>query len=173
MSRDLVSQNISQNTRKISPATITMWPSNTIPTGWLLCDGTGYATTAYPALYGVIGTTYGSTGGFQVPDMRTKVPYATGNAGTTGGVSTVTLSAAESGIFSHSHTYYDFSVTTSTTACYGDGTGPTTYVNRNTWVSETSSSVYVSGTQYTSGRAATTAHTNLQPYLLLNFIIKT
>lgn len=173
MSRDLVSQNVSQNLRKIVEGTITMWPSNTIPKGWLLCDGTGYATTAYPALYRTIGTVYGSTGGFQVPDMRTRVPYAIGNAGETGGVSTVTLSAAESGIFSHSHTYYDFSISTSVAACYGDAGSPNTYVNRNTWVGETSSSVYVSGTQYTSGRAATAAHTNLQPYLLLNFIIKT
>ena len=173
MSRDLVSQNISQNTRKIPPGTIAMWPSNTIPRGWLLCDGSIYDQAAYPALFAVIAENYTSGDYPQLPDLRTRVPYATGSIAATGGVSTVTLSAAESGIFSHSHTYYDFSISTSVNACYGEAGSPVTYVNRNTWVGETSSSVYVSGTEYTSGRAATTAHTNLQPYLLLNFIIKT
>lgn len=41
------------------------------PAGWLLCDGTGYSTAKYPALYGAIGYGYGgSAGTFNVPDMR-------------------------------------------------------------------------------------------------------
>jgi microcystin-dependent protein len=175
MSRDLVSQNVSQNLRKIVEGTITMWPSNTIPKGWLLCDGTGYATTAYPALYATIGTVYGSTGGFQVPVMRTRVPYATGSAGATGGVSTVTLSAAESGVFRHSHAYNDFSISYGFNGTFAESGGVVCFQTRNTWVNEPiqTDRLYVSGTGYPSGKAAAAAHTNLQPYLLLNFIIKT
>lgn len=37
---------------------------------WLICDGTGYNTTDYPGLFGVIGYTYGGSGTtFKVPDM--------------------------------------------------------------------------------------------------------
>lgn len=42
-----------------------------VPTGWLPCDGQGYVTTGtYANLFAVIGVTYGSSGGFQVPDLR-------------------------------------------------------------------------------------------------------
>jgi microcystin-dependent protein len=41
------------------------------PTGYLLCDGTSYATSAYPALFAAIGYAYGGLGGnFNVPDTR-------------------------------------------------------------------------------------------------------
>lgn len=37
---------------------IVIHSSNTIPTGWLLCDGQMVSTTTYASLYAVIGTTY-------------------------------------------------------------------------------------------------------------------
>jgi len=45
----------------------------TLPPGWLLCNGAEYAGTAYPDLFAVIGTLYGTpgqTGNFRVPDLR-------------------------------------------------------------------------------------------------------
>lgn len=43
----------------------------TAPTGWLLCNGATLSTTTYPALFAVIGHTYGGSGNsFAVPDMR-------------------------------------------------------------------------------------------------------
>ena len=53
----------------------------TAPTGWLLCDGTAYSQTAYPALYAVLGSTYATMGGqtapaagtFRVPKMNGRV----------------------------------------------------------------------------------------------------
>ena len=64
---------------------IIMYGGATAPTGWVLCDGTSYDKTnaTYTALFNVIGTTFGATGGgnnFNVPDMRGI--YAKG-AGTT------------------------------------------------------------------------------------------
>lgn len=170
MSRDLVSQNISQNTRKIPPGTIAMWPSNTIPKGWLLCDGDTINQDLYPALFSVIGYTYTSGDYPSLPDLRTLVPYATGSAGTTGGVSTVTLSAAESGLRSHTHTYTDFYADSTFAACSGAAVGS---VKSGATAGETSTGVYIVDTSYGSGYPAQAAHTNLQPYLLINFIIKT
>jgi hypothetical protein len=38
---------------------INLWSTTTPPTGWLLCDGTGYSKFDYPALFEVIGNTWG------------------------------------------------------------------------------------------------------------------
>lgn len=53
---------------------------STIPTGYLLCDGTtGLSTTTYAALFAVIGYTYGGSGStFNLPDLRGRVLVARG-----------------------------------------------------------------------------------------------
>lgn len=54
--------------------------SDTIPAGWLLCDGSAVSRETYAALFSAIGTTYGSGDGtstFNLPDMRNRI--AVGN----------------------------------------------------------------------------------------------
>jgi len=48
--------------------------------GWILCDGSYVSPTDFPALYSILGTTYGALGGgdFRLPDMRNKKPMGTG-----------------------------------------------------------------------------------------------
>jgi microcystin-dependent protein len=47
--------------------------NHALPQGWLLCDGSLYATTDYPLLESVIGTSYGGRDNlFAVPDYRAK-----------------------------------------------------------------------------------------------------
>lgn len=45
----------------------------TVPTGWALCDGRELAVDQHPALFALLGTTYGGDGRhtFALPDMRT------------------------------------------------------------------------------------------------------
>ena len=53
--------------------TIQAYGSNTIPSGWLLCNGRAVSRTLYAELFSVIGTTFGSGDGtdtFNVPDLR-------------------------------------------------------------------------------------------------------
>jgi len=53
------------------PGIITAYGSNVgVPTGWLLCNGSSYSTSAYSSLYSVIGNSYGSVGAgfFNVPN---------------------------------------------------------------------------------------------------------
>jgi microcystin-dependent protein len=169
MSRNQVSQRVSQNTRKIPPGTIAMWPSNTIPNGWLLCDGSIYDQLTYPALFAVIAENYTSGDYPQLPDLRTRIPYATGSIATTGGQSTVTLTAAQSALISHTHTFTDFYPDSDYNACSGSARSS---LKEGAIANETSTGVYVGTTSYPSGYPAQAAHTNLQPYLLLNFIIK-
>lgn len=57
--------------------TIVMWPSDTLPDGWLLCDGTAYLREDYPELE-VLFPSGGSWGGsaseFVVPDFSGRSP---------------------------------------------------------------------------------------------------
>ena len=88
---------------------ITMFGGSTAPEGWLLCDGSAVSRTTYSALFSIIGTTYGTGDGsstFNLPDLGGK--FALGKSSThalatTGGVETVTLTAAQSGVPAHSH----------------------------------------------------------------------
>lgn len=52
---------------------IIYWPSQLIPTGYLLCDGREVAINDYPELYATIGNVGGddaASGNFRLPDMR-------------------------------------------------------------------------------------------------------
>lgn len=55
---------------------ISAWGGAVAPTCWLLCDGASYLRTAWPALFAVIGTAYGSAdpSHFNVPDLRGRSP---------------------------------------------------------------------------------------------------
>jgi microcystin-dependent protein len=55
---------------------VVLWPAAAPPTDWLTCDGASLLRTAYPALFAVLGTTYGAADGthFNVPDYRGRVP---------------------------------------------------------------------------------------------------
>lgn len=162
-----IGQYVADPSDSIPVGTIAMYIATTAPTGWLLCDGTGYATTSYPALYAVLGTTYGSSGGFQVPNLKSLVPVGqggsiSGSLGATGGTTAVTLTAAESGFPSHTHSTIDTYVTTSSAVNAGGN-----YSDYNpqdaTKTTTNNSSTNVS---------ATSSHENTMPYYVLNYIIK-
>ena len=55
---------------------ILAWPSSTIPTNWLECNGQAVSRVTYSDLFAIIGVTYGSGNGtttFNLPDLRGKV----------------------------------------------------------------------------------------------------
>ena len=75
------------------------------PSGWLLCDGSSYATSTYPSLFAAIGYIHGGSGpNFNVPNCTRRVGMGSGGSGTatignsvgnTGGTEAVTLTAAQ------------------------------------------------------------------------------
>lgn len=84
--------------------------------GALLCDGTSYLRTTWPALFNALGGTsspWGLPDGthFNVPDLRGRVPVGVGTGAgltaralaATGGEESHLLSAAESGVPAHTH----------------------------------------------------------------------
>jgi microcystin-dependent protein len=142
--------------------TILNWTTTTVPKGWLLCDGTGYAIATYPELYAAIGTSFGSSGGFQVPNFSSRTPYGTsGFVGATDGVATVTLTGAQTGFKNHLHNTFDFS------------TEGFNLADRGSSASAAYNYVDAGGPTSTAAAAnAASSHTNLQPYISLSFIIK-
>jgi microcystin-dependent protein len=75
------------------------------PSGWLLCDGSSYATATYPALASAIGYNWGGSGAnFNVPNFTRRTAVGSGGSGTAtlgnavgnvGGAETHTLTDAE------------------------------------------------------------------------------
>jgi microcystin-dependent protein len=78
--------------------TVISGTSNTVPHGFLLCNGSQISRTVYSRLFSVIGTTYGSGDGsttFTLPDLRGAVPRGAGtSSGYTQNV-TVTLGSKD------------------------------------------------------------------------------
>lgn len=139
---------------------IIQWGTNTPPTNWLICDGSAVSRSTYSSLYAAIGTTYGTGNGsttFNLPDLRGRVPVGknSGTFGTlagTGGAETHTLTVAE--MPSHQHT---------------QATGG----NLTTALPQAGSGIIgTANTSLTTATGGGQAHNNLQPYLVVNYIIK-
>ena len=140
---------------------ITQFGGSTAPDGWKLCDGTAYSrTVTYNTLFDAIGTTYGAGDGsttFNVPNLKGRVPVGLDASQTefddlaeTGGAKTHTLITAE--IPSHSHSSLQL----------GNAGGSTGLPVTGTVTTDT-----ITGSTGGGG-----AHNNLQPYIVVNYIIK-
>lgn len=81
-----INSNINIINSKIVPVgTLTPFASNTIPTGWLKCDGSAVSRTTYAELFRVIGTTYGAgnnTSTFNLPNFLNKTFWGSASSGT-------------------------------------------------------------------------------------------
>lgn len=134
------------------------------PAGWLVCDGSAISRVTYANLFSAIGTAFGTGNGsttFNIPKLAGNVPVGFDSSqtefntlGKTGGEKTHILSVTE--LPSHTHTY---SFPTGTRSVFG--TGGDSALNGG-------SSVYNTGL----GTGGNGAHNNLQPYTVLNYIIK-
>ena len=162
----------------VNTGIVVPWGSASIPSGFLLCDGTSYSTSTYAALFAVIAYTYGGSGAnFNVPDLRDRTVAGvsntknlaqaigantvtpTGNVG--GNAASTTLATTQ--IASHSHS--------------GGGGGAV-------HPSMCSGPPFMGGTTGATGGGQGHTHTLsatfsgsansvLQPTLVMNYIIKT
>ena len=156
-------------------ASIMPYAGVSAPTGFLLCDGAAISRTTYSALFALVGTTYGSGDGsstFNIPDLRGRVIAGqddmggvsanrlTGLSGGvdgdilggSGGAETHTLSIAQ--MPAHTHSLQN-----------GVGT------KSNSFDSGTLVASDASGNTGSQGNGD--AHNNVQPTIILNYIIKT
>lgn len=157
---------------------ITAYAGSTEPTGWLFCYGQAISRSTYSALFTAIGTTYGTGDGsttFNLPDIRGRViggqddmggssaNRLTGLSGgvdgdvlgATGGLETHTLSVGE--LAAHTHEERGGTATG----------GGMRYETTNS-----STGITNSGIQ-TGSSGSGDAHNNVQPTIILNYIIRT
>jgi microcystin-dependent protein len=92
--------------------TVVAFAGQSLPQGWLLCDGSAVSRNTYPVLFGIVGTTYGEgdmVTTFNVPDLRGRTTIGTGQGGgltnrtlaMTGGEEKHTLTVAEMPAHAH------------------------------------------------------------------------
>jgi microcystin-dependent protein len=146
---------------------------NFAPLGWLYCQGQTLPISENPALYQLIGTTYGGDGQqtFQLPNLQGRVPVHQGTLqgggvyvlGQTGGTENVTIT--NNSYPNHNH------------ALSGSGNAGSANAPGNNVVGRLNVYTAVTPTTATSSSFLSTApgsnlpHNNLQPYQVLNWII--
>lgn len=128
----------------VASGTVTMWPVASAPAGYLLCDGTAYSRTTYPALFTILGTLYGVGDGsttFNIPDYRGYFLRGLDNGrGIDTGRTMGTIQADALG--THTHTITDDGHTHDVTASKQTGTslgGPNNNTGTNFTFATTSS----------------------------------
>jgi microcystin-dependent protein len=157
---------------------IRIFPFNYAPTGWAQCNGQLLSITQNTALFSLLGTNYGGDGKttFAVPNMQGCVPLHAGqgpgvssyNVGQTGGSKTVTLLSSE--VPAHTHALQ-----------YGTAGGTQESPEGQVWSDITArrgaaayavqSNLTPMGAQAIAPAGGSQPHTNMQPYLVLNFCI--
>jgi microcystin-dependent protein len=161
----------------VPPGVIMDYAGSTVPTGYLLCDGSAVSRATYANLFAAAGTTWGAGDGsttFNLPDLRGRVCAGKDNMGGTaanritsggsgingsilgaaGGSETQTLTTAQ--IPAHNHSIGGGFIT---------GAGAISVTGSST----TYNWGFLSNTDNTGGGQA---HNNTQPTIMVNKIIK-
>ena len=159
--------------------------SNTLK-GWKLCDGNSLVRTNFPALFAAIGTTYGSIDptSFKLPDLRGRTLIGAGK-GTIPGSTTAFLSnyilgeregaeavgLGQTNMPPHGHPYNGVALRN----CYGNRTNATQTVVDTIYNWNDGDPAHKSYTGLTGGSSGPNGdpHPNMQPYTVINYIIKT
>lgn len=135
---------------------IMQFGGTTAPTGWLICDGSAVSRTTYADLFSAIGTSYGSGNGsttFNVPNLKGKIPVGYNSSETE--FNTMGKTGGSKEMQKHRHSI-QFS-----NAYLGSG---------GTQVGNIVVSTVSGGVDTTEAGTGTSG--NLQPYVVVNYIIK-
>ena len=164
-------------------AQVKMFGFNFAPKGYALCNGQFLPINQNQALFSLLGTTYGGDGrvNFALPDLRGRTPIGAGSSvdpnwqpnvvlGERSGSETVTLNSSQ--MPQHNH-----QVNASTAA--GNNRIPSNRVYATSTNPATPISLYAPGTGALVGlnpssvgqSGGSQPHTNMQPYLTMNFCI--
>ena len=185
----------------VPPGSITSYAGNTVPSGWLLCDGSTLNKNDYPELFSAIGYIYGGSGeSFMIPSLVGRMSLGKSEShpmAETGGSETVTLTTAQIPGHSHNGTTNSGGSHVHSIQLYGDdkngsvtgncmigssrrypytypsGTAGTVYGALGTVSNGTTESGNHTHDVSVSGGGSGQPHNNMPPYLSLNMIIKT
>lgn len=155
----------------VPTGTVVMYGGASAPDGWLLCDGASYSSTDYPALAALLMGSFGGPGdGFATPDLRGRVPVGVGSGagltprslGDEGGEEDHQLVIGE--IASHYHALQGGAGV----LAYGGSLQNAAFGSDINSVPSLPSSVTA-----TDNNGGDGSHNNMQPFIGINFIIKT
>jgi len=166
---------------QIMPAgAVSPYAGSAAPTGWLDCDGAAVSRTTYATLFAVVSTTYGVGDGattFNVPDLKGRVPVGkeasqTRLTAAISGMTSTTLGNAggHQDLKTHTHVQDAHSHTYSVPPSFGSYNGsPFVYGSNHYGLSSPATSSVAAVNQNSgTGNAG-----NIQPSIILNYIIKT
>ena len=141
------------------------------PKGWALCNGQLLPINQNQALFSILGTTYGGDGrvNFALPNLQTRVAIHFGSGftlGQTGGAQAHTLVPTE--MPTHAHTLLGSTSDANQSSPAG---GLPADVRSSTSVEHYRASPDVDMGAVLTSVGGSQAHPNLQPYLVLNYVI--
>jgi microcystin-dependent protein len=150
---------------------------NYAPTDWAFCDGTTIPAQQNPALFAILGKTYGGDGttNFALPDLRGRavMGQVAGSAlNDPQGATIVTIDQSQ--IPKHTHTVYGDTGRTASGAPGGCLPARFTETKNNAFIAtnETPAPVITQlAPQVVSPVGGGQAHENMQPYTVMNFCI--
>jgi microcystin-dependent protein len=155
---------------------IKMFAGDFAPSGWAFCDGQLLNISDYPDLHSLIGDTYGGDGvtTFALPDLRSRIPMHKGQGpgltdrpqGEMGGEEAVQLTEAQMPQHTHSLQAQDDAASVST-----PGGNYLAQRGRPDIYDSDSDKLVQMGVDAIGATGGSQPHNNMQPYLVLNFII--
>lgn len=188
---DSITSAIPSTQTGIPSGAIMAFATSSAPDGWLLCDGSAVSRTTYAGLFAAISTLYGSGDGsttFNLPNLQGKMVLGIGGAhdlGDTGGSETVTLTIPQMPYHTHSSTISIDEAGVHTHNMQLPNSSRDDPGNRNAGTSSNKASIYSSEYVSSSGNHTHSAtcnitstgssqpHSNMPPYLVLIYCIKT
>jgi microcystin-dependent protein len=143
------------------------------PSGWAFCNGQLLPIAQNQALFSILGTTYGGDGRttFALPNLQGRVPIHPGNSipqGAMAGEETHTLLLSE--LPAHAH-LLTASSDIAAANMLGNPTGAYCAKSGDPGYAPPASSTGSMAAIALGGAGASQPHSNMQPYLTLNFVI--
>jgi len=176
---------IPTTTDPVPTGTVSAFAGSAAPTGYVLCDGAEYDETTEASLFAVLSTTY-NTGGetanhFRVPDLQGRVIAGMGGSllsgtdavGDEGGVKEHTLLETELPAHDHLTLNNNAGNSGNNVTATNSASFSTSFGGDSSYIMRAPSANPIANIGLSSETGGDSAHPNVQPTIILNYIIKT